>query len=163
MLTDDIKKYLESSVLCWLATVSEDGTPNLSPKEIFLPEGDRHVLIAHVASPKSVRNIKANPKVCLSFVEVFEQRGYKLNGLARVVEPGDPGYEERVAPLKRIATEHFPVLAFIELEVLQAVPIVAPRYKLYRDTTPEAQVERAVKTYNKRLEPYGLELGQEPS
>lgn len=162
MLTDEIKRYLELSVLCWLATVSEDGTPNVSPKEIFVPEGDRFVLIAHVASPKSVRNIRANPNACLSFVEIFEQRGYKLNGRARVVEPGDPDYESRVAPLEQIATEHFGVRAFIELEVLSAVPIVAPRYKLYKDTTPEAQAARAVKAYNQRLEPYGLELGLEP-
>ena len=162
MLTDDIRKYLDLSVLCWLATISEDGTPNLSPKEIFVPEGDRHVLIAHIASPKSVRNIRANPKVCLSFVEIFEQRGYKLNGLARVFEPGDPDYDQRVAPLKRIATERFPVLGFIEVEVLKAVPIVAPRYKLYRDTTREAQVERAVKTYNERLEAYRQKLSIDP-
>ena len=158
MLTPEIREALERSVLCWLATVSEDGTPNVSPKEIFLPEGDRHVLIAHVASPRSVRNIRANPNVCLSFVEVFEQRGFKLNGSARVVEAGDPGYDERVAPLKRIATERFPVLAFIEIEVGRVAPIVAPRYKLYRDTRPEDQVARAVKTYNRRLERYGLTL-----
>ena len=90
MLTEEIKTYLERSVLCWLATISEDGTPNVAPKEIFLPEGDKYVLTAHVASPKSVRNIKANSNVCLSFVEVFEQRGFKLNGVARVVEPSDP-------------------------------------------------------------------------
>ncbi len=35
MLTSDIKKYIDQSVLCWLATVSKDGIPNVSPKEIF--------------------------------------------------------------------------------------------------------------------------------
>lgn len=163
MLTDEIKKYLELSVLCWLATVSEDGTPNLSPKEIFLPEGERFVLIAHIASPKSVRNIKANPQVCLSFLEIFEQKGYKLTGRAKVFEPGDPNYDQRVAPLKQLATERFPVLGFIEVEVLSAVPIVAPSYKLYRETTPEMQVKGAIETYNQRLETYNLKLGHEPS
>jgi uncharacterized protein len=152
MLTDEIKIYLERSVLCWLATISEDGTPNVSPKEIFLPEGDKYVLIAHVTSPKSVRNIKANKNVCLSFVEVFEQRGFKLNGVARVVEPHDPDYERRVEPLKTIATERFPVQSFIEIEVTKVAKILAPRYKLFPETTPEAQIERAVKTYNKVLE-----------
>lgn len=158
MLTDEIKFYLQHSVLCWLATISEDGTPNVSPKEIFVPEGDTYVLIAHVASPKSVRNIKVNPKVCLSFVEVFEQRGFKLNGTARVVEPSDSHYDSRVAPLKKIATERFPIQSFIEVEVQKVARILAPRYKLYPETTPEAQIERAVKTYNRVLEQHQQKL-----
>lgn len=162
-LTDEIKTHLGRSVLCWLATIAEDGTPNVSPKEIFIPEGDKYILIAHVASPKSVRNIRTNPNVCLSFVEVFEQRGFKINGTARVVAPGDEGYEERVAPLKRIATERFPVQAFIEIEVQKSAWILAPRYKLHPDTTPEAQVGRAVKGYNRRLEPYNQQLNYDPT
>jgi uncharacterized protein len=158
MLTEEVRTYLERSVLCWLATISEDGTPNVSPKEIFVPEGDDHVLIAHVASPKSVRNIRANPNVCLSFVEIFEQRGFKFNGTARVITPGDPGYDELVQPLKRIATERFPIQAIIDIHVQQVAPIRAPRYQLYADTTPEAQIERAVKTYNRILEKHQKEL-----
>ncbi len=161
-LTDEIKMYLERSVLCWLATVNEDGTPNVSPKEIFIPEGEKYILIAHVASPKSVRNIQVNPNVCLSFVEIFEQRGFKINGAARIVAPGDHNYDERVAPLKHIATERFPVKAFIEIEVQKIAPILAPRYKLHPDTTPESQVARAVKGYNRRLEPYNQRLAYDP-
>jgi uncharacterized protein len=158
VLTDEVKIYLERSVLCWLATISEDGTPNVSPKEIFAPEGDNHVLIAHVASPKSVRNIRANPNVCLSFVEIFEQRGFKLTGQARVIEPSDPIYAERVRPLERIATARFPIQAMIDVTVQHVAPILAPRYRLYADTTAEAQIERAVKTYNRILEKHRQEL-----
>jgi uncharacterized protein len=158
MLTEEVKTYLERSVLCWLATISEDGTPNASPKEIFVPEGDDHVLIAHVASPKSVRNIRTNPNVCLSFVEIFEQRGFKLIGQARVIEPNDPAYAERVQPLELIATPRFPIQAIIDIHVQQVTPIRAPRYQLYTDTTAEAQIERAVKTYNKVLEKHRQEL-----
>jgi hypothetical protein len=159
ILNDDICSYLERSVLCWLATIAEDGTPNVSPKEIFVPEADRFVLIAHVASPVSVRNIRSNPSVCLSFVEVFEQRGFKLNGLARVIEPHEAEFAARVAPLERIATPRFPIRALIAVEVLKVARIQAPRYGLYADTTPEAQVARSVKTYNRVLEQHGQKLG----
>ena len=47
------------SVLCWLATVDDHGMPNVSPKEIFCCHGERELLIANIASPQSVRNIKA--------------------------------------------------------------------------------------------------------
>ena len=82
MLTEDIKYYASKSVLCWLATVSAKGQPNVSPKELFVTEHDTHVLIANVASPTSVRNIRENPRVCVSFIDIFVQKGYKLQGIA---------------------------------------------------------------------------------
>ena len=34
-LTEEVKAYIDQSVLCWLATVSSDKIPNVSPKECF--------------------------------------------------------------------------------------------------------------------------------
>ncbi len=70
MLTAKVKKSIEQSALCWLAT-SKDSLPNVSPKEIFGAEDDTHVSIAHIASSSSVQNIRSNPNVCVSFIDVF--------------------------------------------------------------------------------------------
>jgi predicted pyridoxine 5'-phosphate oxidase superfamily flavin-nucleotide-binding protein len=35
MITDDVKKYIDQSVLCWLATSNAQNEPNVSPKEMF--------------------------------------------------------------------------------------------------------------------------------
>ncbi|HEX9869830.1 MAG TPA: pyridoxamine 5'-phosphate oxidase family protein, partial [Candidatus Tectomicrobia bacterium] len=67
-------------MLCWLATVSERGVPNVTPKEIFTHHGDDHIVIADIASSHSVRNVRAHPQVCVSFVDVFRQRGFKITG-----------------------------------------------------------------------------------
>ena len=75
MISVEIKNYIERSVLCWLATADAAGVPNVSPKEIFVPFGDDHLLIANIASPESVKNIRGNPHVCVSFVDVFVQKG----------------------------------------------------------------------------------------
>ena len=73
MLTADILKYIDQSVLCWLATADKDGQPNVSPKEIFAyHNGD--ILIANIMSPQSVKNIKANPKVAVSFIDLLTQK-----------------------------------------------------------------------------------------
>jgi uncharacterized protein len=161
LLTDEVKSALERGVLCWLATVSSDGVPNVSPKEIFASEGERHVLVAHIASPNSVRNIRVNPNVCLSVVDIFEQRGFKILGRARVIERGSPEYEARVEPLRRLAGERFPIRSIIAIEASRVERIVAPRYRLYPDTTPEAQVARAVETYNGVLERHARRLASE--
>lgn len=62
---------MENAVLCWLATVDEDGMPNVSPKELFKHADDDRIIIAVVASSQSVRNISHTPSVCVSFVDVF--------------------------------------------------------------------------------------------
>jgi uncharacterized protein len=159
LLSQELKDHLSRSVLCWLATIDHDGFANVSPKEIFIAI-DQNILIAHVASPVSVRNIKSNPKVCVSFVDVFSQRGFKVTGHASILEPNDHGFDQIAAPLKKIATEKFPVKAVIVVEPIRIARILAPRYNLFADTTEAAQVARAIKTYNRVLERHGLQLAR---
>ena len=51
LITSEVAESIDCSVLCWLATVSSDGIPNVSPKEAFLHDGQGRVLIANIASP----------------------------------------------------------------------------------------------------------------
>jgi hypothetical protein len=85
MLSPEVLEYATRSVLCWLATADEAGQPNVSPKEIFAVFDSTHVVIANIASPTSVRNVLVNPRVCVSFVDVFVQKGFKVIGTARNV------------------------------------------------------------------------------
>lgn len=71
MLTPPIQSLIEKSILCWLATADSEGMPNVSPKEIFTHHNEDYVLIANICSPGTVANIKFNPKVCLSFIDIF--------------------------------------------------------------------------------------------
>jgi uncharacterized protein len=158
MLTSEVLERLNNCVLIWLATIDEHGMPSVSPKEIFAPEGDTTLLIANVASPNSVKNIRQHNKVCVSFVDVFVQRGFKLYGHAQMLEPSAADYATRAAPLLHMAGEKFPVRSVMVVALEKVVPIVAPRYALYPDTTEAAQVGRAVERYNRVLKPQGQRL-----
>lgn len=46
MMNHEIQKSIKQCALCWLATVNADGVPNVSPKEMFVSDGDNHLLIA---------------------------------------------------------------------------------------------------------------------
>ncbi len=96
MLTPDVLEYLERSVLCWLATADGEGRPNVSPKEVFAAIDTSHVLIANIASPRSVRNLRQDPEVCVSFVDVFVQKGNKLDGRATLVSRKNSRYARLV-------------------------------------------------------------------
>nr|WP_267965913.1 pyridoxamine 5'-phosphate oxidase family protein [Halomonas aerodenitrificans] len=86
MITTEVREVAERSVLCWLATSDEAGQPNVSPKEIFAVLDDTTVVVANIASPTSSRNIRVNEKVCLSFIDIFVQKGFKVTGVAREVK-----------------------------------------------------------------------------
>ena len=91
-LINVVRDTARRSVLCWLATVDAQGQPNVSPKEVWAIADDRHVAVANIASPMTARNIASQPQVCLSFVDVFVQKGYKLVGTAQVVQADDPDF-----------------------------------------------------------------------
>jgi len=148
MLNKEIKDSIQESVLCWLATVSDLGEPNVSPKEMFISFGDKHLLIANIASPISVKNIKNNPKVCVSFIEIFKQKGFKLRGTGCVLNKGDDGYTEKANLLKRLGGEGFPIKEIIQIEISSVFPIIAPSYWLYPEKTTEAsQIQQSLNTY----------------
>ena len=150
MLTEDIKDLLDSSVLIWLASVDETGIPNVSPKEVFSILDDAHLLIAHIASPQSIRNILKYPNVCVSFVDIFKQKGYKLKGEASIIKKSDMEFQNIAKPLIDITGEEFPVQAVIKIWVTETDPIIAPSYRLFPKRTEEEQISSAMQTYGVR-------------
>ena len=148
MLTDAVREAAHRSVLCWLATVDAEGQPNVSPKEVWAIADDHHVVVAHIASPISARNIGHQPQVCLSFVDVFVQKGFKLLGRAREVRTADPEFATWAKPLLAMVGQRFTIHSVLVIRVTSVAPIVAPSYRFYPDETTEAsQVESAMRAY----------------
>ena len=146
-LTTPVIEAIEKCVLCWLATSSRDHIPNVSPKEIFTHFGDTHMLIANIASPQSVRNILENPHVCVSFIDIWVQKGYQLKGCAKIIHRKEEGFVEREEFLLPMTEGKFPFNQIISIQVDQIKPIIAPRYRLFPDTTEEEQIASARKVY----------------
>ena len=117
LLTRAVREDLDHAVLCWLATVDDDMVPNVSPKEIFCAHGDDALLIANIASPGSMRNIARNPRVCVSFIDVFRQRGFKLIGRATVIARDAPAFTKLAEDLLRKAGPDFPVHDAIHVQI----------------------------------------------
>ena len=154
MLRPEILASAQKSVLCWLATVDTQGQPNVSPKEIFMFYDAEHLLIANIASPNSVRNIAANPRVCVSFIDVFVQKGFKVSGVAQNIVKQDADYEKWAAPLNAMAGPRFPIRSVILIQVTACEPILAPSYQFYPDqTTEQAQTASAMRAYG--VQPLG--------
>ena len=146
ILTDDIRDYANRSVLCWLATSSDAG-PSVSPKEIFACFGDDRIIIANIASPQSVQNIGRDPRVCVSFVDVFSQRGWQLYGEAVLIRGGDAGFEDRQVILQEMAGDAFRVATLFDVTVTKVNEILAPSYRFKKDVNEAEMRESAMRTY----------------
>jgi len=120
----------------------------VSPKEIFAVFDTEHLVIANIASPKSVQNIEINSLVCVSFIDVFIQKGFKVNGTASNVGREDSDFSRWAAPLEEKAGPRFPIHSVIVVRASEIEPIVAPSYRLYsNETTEQSQVTSAMRTY----------------
>jgi len=146
-LTTEIKKYIDHSVLCWLATVSAENIPNVSPKEIFNYYEKDKIIVANIASPQTVRNIKQNENVCISFIDILVQKGFQLKGKAKIIQKNDSEFSEMEKVLTKMTGGKFPFSTITKINIEEAKPIIAPKYMLNPETTEKEQIENAKKVY----------------
>ena len=146
-LTPEIKDYIDRSVLCWLATVSNENIPNVSPKEIFNYYEKNKIIVANIASPQTVRNIKQNENVCVSFVDILVQKGFQVKGKAKIIKKTDADFLEMEKILLEMTGGKFPFSTITEITIEMVKPIISPRYILYPETTEKEQIESAKKAY----------------
>lgn len=146
-LTAEHLEYLDRSVLCWLATVSASGQPNVSPKEIFMAHGPDTIIIAQIASPNSVSNIHVNRHVTLCVVDVLVQKGFQFKGEAEVLDANHNAFIPMHASLDGMVHGKFPFREIIRIRLIGVKPILAPSYLFYPETNETDQVESARKQY----------------
>ena len=148
--TDQMLSLIDKAVLCWLATSDKDGAPNVSPKEMFCaPQNDR-LLIADIASPKSISNLGENPQICVSLIDIFEQKGLKILGTAEVISPTHDDFAAISRPLVDMAGPSFPVRNVIHITPRRIAPIIAPSYHLLPERTDDDRRQSAYQAYGVR-------------
>jgi predicted pyridoxine 5'-phosphate oxidase superfamily flavin-nucleotide-binding protein len=82
-----MKEVFESVPAVVLATATADGTPNAAPVGAKKIIDDETVLLSDQFFNKTAANLKANPKVAISFWEGRE--GYQLKGTVTVETSGE--------------------------------------------------------------------------
>ena len=140
-ITDDMREIIRRAILCFVATVNPDGTPNLSPKASLTTRGDA-LLFANIASPDTVRNLRHNPGMEVNVVDVFARRGYRFAGPATVLGESDLEFHEVAAWVKATNGEVYPVFDVVRLVPSRALELRSPAY-----TIGHAEETTLVKTY----------------
>ncbi|MFS4438095.1 pyridoxamine 5'-phosphate oxidase family protein [Paracoccaceae bacterium GXU_MW_L88] len=141
-----LDRAVEGAVLLWLATADEKGKPNVSPKEIWVRDGD-YLLIADIASARSVENLRANPQASASFIDILRQKGVQTKGRAEIIGPDDEDFAEVHAPLAEKAGPDFPIRNVIRLNMTEIFPIIAPSYALQPEKSEAERIAEAKAAY----------------
>jgi uncharacterized protein len=149
MLTPDMKRIIEEQRLGFVATASLDGTPNVSPKGTFAVLDDQTIAFGEIRSPGTIRNLKANPRIEVNFVDAFVRKGYRFAGMATVVERGEPAFDT-LLPNLRSALAHR-IRAIVTIAVTKALPLTSPAYD---EGKTEAELRRAWTTRFRMLQPF---------
>jgi uncharacterized protein len=128
MITDDMRMIVEQAMLSFVATVCPDGSPNLSPKASVRVYDDEHLIFMDIASPNTMANLEADPRVEVNTIDVFRRRGYRFKGAATIVPPGHPAYEWLNAWLLEVNGPGYPANRAVLIRVERALPVLSPAY-----------------------------------
>ena len=139
VLTADMRAVIQSAHLCFAATVSPDGKPNVSPKGTIRVWDDQHLFFLDLASPGTRANLQARPWLELNVVDQLSRRGYRFFGPA-TLHVGDTVFEEATRRVRTEAQASYPVAAVILLAVERAAALVSPGYW----QVPDEQAMRAL-------------------
>ena len=88
VLTDEMQRLVREQRLGYVATVSPDGSPNVSPKGSLTVLDDQNLVFADVESPHTVRNLIANPRTEINVVDPYSRRGFRFRGKGAVLHAG---------------------------------------------------------------------------
>jgi predicted pyridoxine 5'-phosphate oxidase superfamily flavin-nucleotide-binding protein len=149
MLTADMKRIVREQPLGYVATVSADGSPNLSPKGTFFVVDDATIAFAEIRSPATIRNLQSNPRVEVNFIDPFVRKGYRFAGSAKILARGEGNFEEL---LKKSGTSLAPrVKAVVVISVAKVLPLVSPAYD--DGTATETGIRKSWTTRFRKLQP----------
>ena len=138
LITDDMRRVIETTRLAFVATVNPDGTPNLSPKSSLAVLDGNRIGFADIASPNTVRNLKANPAIEVNAIDIFMRRGYRFRGTATLESPGSEIFAKIAEPFWAENGRDFPIHGVVNIAVEKALPVLSPAYTFIEGITEDA-------------------------
>ena len=135
MLSEEMLRLIDEQRFGYVATVSEDGAPNLSPKGTFLALDDHTIAFAEMRSPNTVRNIARDGRVEVNMIDVFARKGARFRGMARMVMKGEAEFEKLAPRWLEIWGEELGALfnGIVVITVESAKPVTSPAYDIGAD------------------------------
>jgi len=128
VITSEIKTFLKIQKLGYVATVSSDGKPNISPKGTIIAWSDNLLAFANIRSPDTLMNLQTNPFVEINVIDPLSRKGYLFTGTAKIIE-NTPLYVE-ILNHYRINGIKSPINSIVIVDVSSVSEVTSPLYDL---------------------------------
>ena len=128
VVTDEMADFMMTERIGFVATVSADGMPNVSPKGSIIRSGPESLAFAEIRSPDTVSNIESNPAVQINVISPIVRRGYTFAGRGRIVREG-AAFEDLVGKFRDMGIQS-PINAVVIIDVDKVEDTRSPLYDL---------------------------------
>ena len=128
MITEEIKDFLNSQKLGYVATVSLDGKPNISPKGTIIGWTAETLAFADIRSPDTMKNLNDNPNVEINVIDPLIRKGYLFQGKARILEDSTL-YQEILNHYRKNGIKS-PINSIVLVDVSNVAEVISPLYDL---------------------------------
>ena len=126
MITEKIGKFVSQQKLGFVATVSPNGTPNLSPKGTISVLDENTLAFANIRSPQTIENLEKNPSNEINIVDPFSRRGYRFKGMAKIISDGEE-YNKILLSYKQNGVKTT-IKSIVIVNVKQILEVTSPLY-----------------------------------
>jgi len=126
-ISNEIKSFLEQQKLGFVASISPDGTPNVSPKGTILA-WENSIIFADIKSPQTMTNLQTNPYVEINVVNPLTRKGYRFKGKTQILKDGEEF--SKIISLYKEKGIKSKINAVVKVEIDTQSEIISPLYDL---------------------------------
>ena len=128
-LTAPMKDLIATFPLGFVASVTLQGGPAVSPKGTFLILDDHTIAYGDIRSPGTRRNLAANPAVEVNFIDPFRRKAVRVAGTASICpKDGDRYAQMHPRWLDVFGDLAKRISAFVVIDIHSASEIWTPPY-----------------------------------
>ena len=123
------KEIIARFPLGYVATVTPDGMPSLSPKGTFFVLDDETIAFAEIRSPNTMNNLAYQPKTEVNFVDMFLRKGVRVFGSVTIEEKGSERFNNLFPKWERAFPSLAPrINAIVLIKAERVKPLTTPPY-----------------------------------
>ena len=128
LITSEIKNFLDLQKLGYVATVSSDGKPNISPKGTIIAWSSTVIAFADIRSPDTMMNLQNNPFVEINVIDPLSRKGYLFSGTAKIIK-GTSLYDDILTYYRDNGIQS-PINSIVIVDVSSVSIVTSPLYDL---------------------------------
>ena len=128
IITNKIKFFLSTQKLGYVATVSSEGKPNISPKGTIIAWSSELLAFANIRSPDTIINLQNNSFVEINVIDPLSRKGYLFKGTGKIIKD-TPMYDDIVNHYRATGVQS-PINSVVIIRVSSVSEVISPLYDL---------------------------------